>query len=590
VQSTTVDVLANDNATNPFPSQPLQVIAIRGLDGGSLPAGLTVTPNASKSLLSVSASSSASPGDTTLQYEIADATNDPSRYVWGNVTISVEDRPDPVTNVNVISFGDRQLTVAWSPGAANNSAITGYTVVESDPSSGSTISSTPCASTICTVTTPGNGPGNAVHLSVFATNAIGNSSPTGDPTTIWSDIIPAAPTNLGATPLDHGLDITWSPPPANGGSAITSYVITVDGTSPVTVGASTFEVQVVDAAGIANGSAVNYSVSARNSAFAQLASWTSASGTGYPAGPPLYVVGNPPVAGTVGEDGTSVSLSWGGSFNSNGAAITDYRAVAFPDGNPIPDCSSSVGQDAGSSTSTTFTGLSANNPYDFVVYAFNAMGCGVTGIVVLTPHPIPGTVTGISYSGPISSGTNFWDFRLDGVSIASGSATTHYFEYQLSGTGVDGSVYGPDSYGSFLLTTNNSQYGNDISVSVKACEVYSDATECSDNWSTPVDLGVPVQNSDLPGLSFTHPDFNPLGPAVQGTWTWTAGLPLDSYDTITYDCGDGNGPQTLDPNNPGSCTANETTDLSQDFPPLVISIGVNGHHYVRTYNWTDYAQ
>ena len=589
-QSTTVDVLANDNATNPFPSQPLQVIAIRGLDGGSLPAGLTVTPNASKSLLSVSASSSASPGDTTLQYEIADATNDPSRYVWGNVTISVEDRPDPVTNVNVISFGDRQLTVAWSPGAANNSAITGYTVVESDPSSGSTISSTPCASTICTVTTPGNGPGNAVHLSVFATNAIGNSSPTGDPTTIWSDIIPAAPTNLGATPLDHGLDITWSPPPANGGSAITSYVITVDGTSPVTVGASTFEVQVVDAAGIANGSAVNYSVSARNSAFAQLASWTSASGTGYPAGPPLYVVGNPPVAGTVGEDGTSVSLSWGGSFNSNGAAITDYRAVAFPDGNPIPDCSSSVGQDAGSSTSTTFTGLSANNPYDFVVYAFNAMGCGVTGIVVLTPHPIPGTVTGISYSGPISSGTNFWDFRLDGVSIASGSATTHYFEYQLSGTGVDGSVYGPDSYGSFLLTTNNSQYGNDISVSVKACEVYSDATECSDNWSTPVDLGVPVQNSDLPGLSFTHPDFNPLGPAVQGTWTWTAGLPLDSYDTITYDCGDGNGPQTLDPNNPGSCTANETTDLSQDFPPLVISIGVNGHHYVRTYNWTDYAQ
>jgi len=92
----------------------------------------------------------------------------------------------------------------------------------------------------------------------------------------------------------------------------------------------------------------------------------------------------------------------------------------------------------------------------------------------------------------------------------------------------------------------------------------------------------------LPGLSFSHPAFNLLGPAVQGTWTWSAGLPMADYATITYDCGDGNGPQTLDPNNPGSCTANETTALSQDFPPLVISIGVNGHHYVRTYDWNDY--
>jgi hypothetical protein len=587
-QTTTVDVLANDEATNPFPGTPLQVIAIRGLDGGTLPAGLTVTPNSNKSLLTVSASSSASPGDTTLQYEVADATNDPTRYVWGNVTISVEDRPDPVTNVRVISFGDRQLTVDWNPGAANNSPITGYSVIMSDPTSGNTISTTPCSGPICNVTTPGNGPSNSVHLSVIATNAIGNSDAASDPTIIWSDIIPAAPTNLASTPLDHGLDITWSTPPATGGSAITSYVITVDGTSPVTVDASTHEVQVTDSAGIANGSAVNYSVSARNSAFAGLATWNSASSTGFPAGPPLYVVGNPPVAASVGEDGTSASLSWGSSFNSNGATITDYRAAAFLAGNSTPSCSSSVGQDAGSSTSTTFTGLTANQEYDFVVYAFNAMGCGTSSIVALTPHPIPGTVTGISYSGPLSDGTNLWDFRLDGATIASGSATTDHFEYQLSGGTVDGSVYGPLAYGAFLLTSNNSQYGTDISVSVKACEDYTDQTICSDNWSTPVDLGVPVQSNDLPGLSFSHPDFNPLGPAVQGTWTWTAGLPMADYDTITYDCGDGNGPQTLDPNNPGTCSPNETTALSQDFPPLIISIGVNGHHYVRTYHWNDY--
>jgi large repetitive protein len=590
-QSTTIDVLANDNATNPFPDTPLQVIAIRGLDGGSLPAGVSVTPNADKSLLAVSASSSASPGDTTLQYEVADATNDPSRYVWGNVTISVEDRPDPVTDVNVTSFADRELTVNWNPGAENNSAITGYRVIMSDPSSGATISTTACGGSLCSVTTPGNGPGSAVHLSVIATNAIGDSDPTSDPTIVWSDVVPAAPTNLSSTPLDHGLDITWSAPPATDGSAITSYVISVDGTSPVTVGADTFEVQVTDAAGIANGSAVNYSVSARNSALASLAGWNSASGTGFPAGPPLYAAGTPPVAASVDDSGTTVQLSWPGSFSSNGATITDYRAVAFNAGDSTPTCSSSVGQDAGTNTSTTFTGLTANNEYDFVVFAFNAMGCGASDIVSLTPRPVPGTVTHISFSGPSSDGTNLWDFQLNSASISNGSTTTNLFEYQLSsstpGSQVDGGTYGPLSYGQPLTTSNNSQYGNDISVSVRACEQYSDSTVCSDNWSSPFELGVPVDNSDLPSLSFSHPDFNLVGPPVQGTWTWSAGLPVGAYNTITYDCG--NGAQPLDPANPGTCVADET-GLTQDFPPLVISIGVNGHHYVRTYDWSDYVQ
>ena len=289
--STSIDVLANDQATNPFPGTPLKVIAIRGLDGGTLPAGVNITPSSDDSVLNVSVSSSASPANISLQYEVADATNDPTRYVWGDVTISVEDRPDPVTNVRVTGFSDRTLVVDWNPGAANNSPITGYVVTDSDPTTGAFISSTNCTGSICSVSTPGNGPANSVHLSVVAKNLIGTSDSASDPTTIWSDIIPAAPTNLVARPLDHGLDISWSPPADNGGSAITSYVISVDGTAPETVPASTLEVQITDSSGIANGSAVNYTVSAHNSAYGALANWNSASGTGFPAGPPLYVSG-----------------------------------------------------------------------------------------------------------------------------------------------------------------------------------------------------------------------------------------------------------------------------------------------------------
>jgi hypothetical protein len=585
-QSTTIDVLSNDNATNPFPDTPLKVVAIRGLDGGSLPAGVNVTPSADRSTLTVTVSAGAFPGDTTLQYEVADATNDPARYVWGNVTISVEDRPDPVTNVRTTSFSDRQLVLNWNNGAANNSPILDYQVVETDSSSGNVISTTTCGGPLCAITTPGNGPSFSVRLAVTARNAIGSSDPTSNPGPIWSDIVPAAPTSLDSTPLDHGLDITWAAPPPTGGSPITSYVISVDGTSPVTVDASTFEVQVTDAAGIANGSATGFSVSARNSAFSSLATWNSATGTGFPAGPPLYVAGTPPVAGTVGDDGTSAHLSWLGSFNANGASITDYRAAAFPAGDSAPTCSSSVGQDAGTAPSTQFDGLTPNQPYDFIVFAFNAMGCGTSDIVSLTPHPTPGTVTSIATSGPSPNGANHWDFRLNSVSIGSGSTTTDSFEYQLSGGSVDGGTYGPIDYTNFIATTNNSQYGNDISIQVRACEHYSDSIVCGSDWSAAFPLGVPVANSDLPGLSFSHEDFNLFGPAVDGTWVWSAGLAQDSYDTITYDCG--NGVQTLDPNNPGSCTASETSPISQDFPPLTISIGVNGHHYVRTYDWNDY--
>jgi hypothetical protein len=289
----------------------------------------------------------------------------------------------------------------------------------------------------------------------------------------------------------------------------------------------------------------------------------------------------------VGDAGNSAQLSWNTSFTDNGAAITDYRAVAFPAGDATPSCSPSAGQDAGTALTTVFTGLTANQTYDFIVFAFNAMGCGTSDIVSLVTRPVPGDVTGIDASGPSSSGTNLWDFRLNGVSIASGSTTTNRFEYRLSGGSVDGSSYGPVTYTTTpIATTNNSQYGTDIQIQVRACENYPEQTVCSDDWSAPFELGVPVANNDLPGLGYSHEDFNLLGPAVNGTWTWTAGIPQGAYDTITYNCG--NGDQTLDPANPGSCTAAQQNPLIQDFPPLTITIGVNGHHYVRTYDWTDY--
>jgi hypothetical protein len=593
-QTTTVDVLANDNATNPFPGDPLRVIAIRGLDGNSLPDGVTITPNSDRSKLLVAVSASAAPGDTSLQYEVADSTNDPDRYVWGSVKISVQDRPDPVTRVRVTSFSDRQLIVAWSDGAANNSPITGYHVTMSDAATGSVISTTDCGGSLCAVTTPGNGPSNSVRLAVTATNAIGTSDPTTNPGPVWSDVIPAAPSTVSSTPLDHGLRISWTAPPSTGGTAITSYVVTVGGAAPVTVDAGTFSVSVTDAT-IANGSSVGYSVSARNSAFAALATWNSAGGTGFPAGPPLGT--GTPTATADTDNGGSVSLSWAGAFSSNGRAISDYYAAISSNPAPnFPDCTvsgtlpasnpdSAPATDLGTATSTTFTGLTPNTPYSLVVWAFNGMGCATSSLVTATPRTPPGPVTAISVVGPISNGTNTWDFRLDGYTIGSGSTDSDKFEYRLVGGSVASEIGGPLSAGNFLTTTNGSQYGQDVSVQVKACQQWPEVLLCSDNWSVPFHLGVPVQNGDA-GVTFSHDPYTGTLTPTQGAWSWSswpASAP-GSYTSVTYSCGQGS--RTISsPDGSGECDVQDTGLLVHQFNDLTMTINANGSQYVRTYVW-----
>ncbi|MBK0297237.1 hypothetical protein IAE22_35950, partial [Bacillus sp. S34] len=72
-------------------------------------------------------SANAKPVDTHLQYQVADATDDPDRYVWGDVTISVQDVPDaPGAPSRTGSYEGGQATLTWSTPQANNSPITGY--------------------------------------------------------------------------------------------------------------------------------------------------------------------------------------------------------------------------------------------------------------------------------------------------------------------------------------------------------------------------------------------------------------------------------------------------------------------------------
>lgn len=540
--TTTIDVLANDAANNPFPDVPLEVVDIRGLDGADLPEGVSIVPSADRSRLTVTVSAGAAPIDTRLQYQVADATRDPDRYVWGTIAVSVQDVPDAVTGVGVTEFGDRRLELSWTPGAFNNSPIDRYEVAMTAAGSGDLLSTTTCTTSVnCSVTTPGNGPGNAVRLSVVAINGIGPSAPAALAAPIWSDVIPPPPTSVGSTPLDGGLRITWTPPDDYPGSPIEEYVVTAGSASTV-VGAGARSALLTGAG--ANGSAVAYSVSARNSAPNSLATWNQATGTGVPAGPPTLA--GPAVSASASTtDGSTASVSWAGVFGDNGKAIDRYFA-AIRSGGPAPTCTVS-GVESGTPqvtppanstelssavTSTSFGGLSANQTYTIWVFATNGQGCTAAPAVEVTPRAAPGQVT--SLTAPIvenGGDGEFFDARVTGLGIASGPTDADAFQYRIGEGGTPSAVL---PLGSFV-TAGTAHYGTPLVVFVRACREYPEATLCSAAWSPAFSLGTPVRNSTPTGLEY---DDELLG----GTWRWT-GIPSGAYDAVAYRCDTGDDPE-----------------------------------------------
>ncbi|MET0726533.1 MAG: Ig-like domain-containing protein, partial [Leifsonia sp.] len=285
-QTTVVDVLRNDAATNPFPETPLRVVNVRGLETGSLPAGVSIVPNSDRSSLSVTVSGSAAPVDTNLQYQVADATGDPDRYAWGTVRISVQDRPDPVIGLRVTGYADRSLTVAFDAAAFNNSPIVGYDVSLIAAATGAVVQTVSCVATTCTVPTAGNGEANAVRVQVVAKNGIGSSDPAVTATPVWSDVVPGAPTGLLAAPLDGALAVSWDEVVVPGGTPVSSYVVNVAGVDTVASADCPAGRCAATIGGLANGSVVNFTVSARNGAYPALTAWTSTGGTGTPFGAP----------------------------------------------------------------------------------------------------------------------------------------------------------------------------------------------------------------------------------------------------------------------------------------------------------------
>ncbi|MDH6422894.1 Ig-like domain-containing protein [Aurantimicrobium minutum] len=450
-ETQTVDVLANDQATNPFPGQPLKVLSVRGLDGGNIPAGVTVTPSADKSTLTVSVSANADPSDTTLQYEVADATNDPDRYVWGVINISVQDVPSaPQAPTRAAGFVSGTLTLSWPAPAANNSSITKYTV-ESDGGYRKE-----CTSTICSL--DGLPTGQRFRFTVSATNAIGTSQLSNWSEPLSADVVPAGPAQVNIStaaydsghPEGGGINVSWSAVGTpSGGSPVNKYVVTIieDGTTVRASYDQPANVTSLPTLWLSPGHSYVARVTPQNNADTD--NWnTTSSGSITAIGAPQPAGGL--VATQTGAQGET-TLSWN-AVGANGANSVTYYVKggtsSFSDGACLAGYQSGA-TNVGSATSWNDTSSKSVGNYNYVVYADNGFSCIAQTTSVTITQRIPGaasydsaTCLEMPLATPAvtcSTLTNGRDFviRVENPTVASLQSSIRTWQIQIGSNWVD---------------------------------------------------------------------------------------------------------------------------------------------------------
>ncbi|MCJ0701248.1 tandem-95 repeat protein [Frigoribacterium faeni] len=478
----TVDVLANDESRNPFPGQPLRVGGIRGLAGASLPAGVAVTPSDDGRTLAVRVAATASPIDANIQYQVVDATGDPSRAVWGNVTVSVQDVPDtPVAPVRVGDSSGGRLTLSYAAPASNNSPLTGFRLTGVG-SAGSVYTRDCGVSTVCTLTDLD--PEQTFRFSVVAANAVGASEPSASSDPYRADFVPAAPGDVQVSPSTTApgvLDVRWAavPRPA-GGTAVTGYTVEITGDGAPGPQSTTSTSASIP--GLVPGARYDVRVFATNRAqVADASDWSRSSAVRAAA------VGVPGAfAVRAGATTNQVSISWTvpGAAGGSAPRFDVYRSTSAT---TVTGCSATGTRVAQGLASTTYSeSPDRDATYVYTVVASNGIFCssaGATAESVTPPGRAEGSVA-VEYRGP----GGLFKARVQGLS-APGAVDS--YRYRL-GSGE----WRPVPADGFIADDNGN--GVPLSVTLQACRTGQTRDECGPasaaTSATPVDTRAVVSS------------------------------------------------------------------------------------------------
>ena len=213
--------------------------------------------------------------NTSYQVQVR-ASNDEGTGDWSEAgvgTTSANAAPSAPTDLSAIADGSTQIDLSWNaPASDGGAAVTGYRIEVSE--NGGTTWTDLAADTGDTATTythSGLDPGTMRHYQVSAINTAGTGTASNVARATTDAAPPEAPAGLSATAsAPDQIDLAWSAPANDGGSAITGYRIesSPDGSSSWSdlVADTNSDATAYSDTGLSAGTTRHYRVSAINSA------------------------------------------------------------------------------------------------------------------------------------------------------------------------------------------------------------------------------------------------------------------------------------------------------------------------------------
>lgn len=319
------------------------------------------------------------------------------------------------------------------------------------------------------VLTPTAGQTGAVNVTVTGRSALDNSTTSDTFVVELGSTKPSEPTNVAGVAGVAGnrqVGLTWTAPRANGGPAITDYVIQYssnNGTSWTTFNDGPSTSTSATVTGLTNGTPYVFRVSAVNAAGTGPASTNSAAVT------PRTVAGAPTtVAATAGNG--QVSLAWTAPASNGGATITDY-VIQHSTDKGRSWTTYIDGESAASSA--TVAGLTNGVSYHFRVLAVNDAGAGAwsrSSVVVMVGSTAP-TETIDAQGGKLlqknPAGQLFVDglpIRRSGIQVREGAFQSVEFLQAEAIAGVNRLLFRDRTSGAYKVWVFDTTWTRNIAV------------------------------------------------------------------------------------------------------------------------------